>query len=83
MVGGAISSGFTPGRRIDHDGYHVDSLIGCDEKTGLKKSWNHLLMKQGEFPQTVKIGVRSVVWVESEVNDWIAAHVSQREEGQP
>ncbi|WP_240630149.1 helix-turn-helix transcriptional regulator [Brenneria alni] len=40
-------------------------------------------MKQGEFPQTVKIGVRSVVWVESEVNDWIAAHVSQREEGQP
>ncbi|MER0048724.1 AlpA family transcriptional regulator [Pectobacterium odoriferum] len=58
-------------------------LSGVMKKTGLRKSWIYLLMKQGDFPQTVKIGARSVAWVESEVNDWIAARISQRGEGQP
>ncbi|MEQ9887861.1 helix-turn-helix transcriptional regulator [Pectobacterium zantedeschiae] len=58
-------------------------LSGVMKKTGLKKSWIYLLMKQGEFPQTVKIGARSVAWVESEVNDWIAARISQRGEVKP
>ncbi|WJV53607.1 AlpA family transcriptional regulator [Pectobacteriaceae bacterium CE70] len=57
-------------------------LSGVMKKTSLKKSWIYLLMKQGEFPQAVKIGSRSVAWVESEVNDWIAARVSQRGEVQ-
>ncbi|MEI7343690.1 AlpA family transcriptional regulator [Pectobacterium brasiliense] len=58
-------------------------LSGVMKKTGLRKSWIYLLMKQGEFPQTVKIGARSVAWVESEVNDWISARVSQRGEVKP
>ncbi|KHS71156.1 helix-turn-helix transcriptional regulator [Pectobacterium brasiliense] len=58
-------------------------LSGVMKKTGLRKSWIYLLMKQGEFPQTVKIGARSVTWVESEVNDWIAARISQRGEVKP
>ncbi|GKW25642.1 AlpA family transcriptional regulator [Pectobacterium carotovorum] len=58
-------------------------LSGVMKKTGLRKSWIYLLMKQGDFPQTVKIGVRSVAWVESEVNDWIAARISQRGEAKP
>ncbi|MDY4366982.1 AlpA family transcriptional regulator [Pectobacterium brasiliense] len=58
-------------------------LSGVMKKTGLRKSWIYLLMKQGEFPQTVKIGARSVAWVESEVNDWSAARISQRGEVKP
>ncbi|MEQ9878008.1 AlpA family transcriptional regulator [Pectobacterium aroidearum] len=58
-------------------------LSGVMKKTGLRKSWIYLLMKQGEFPQTVKIGARSVAWVESEVNDWIAARISRRGEVKP
>ncbi|MCL6335695.1 AlpA family transcriptional regulator [Pectobacterium carotovorum subsp. carotovorum] len=58
-------------------------LSGVMKKTGLRKSWIYLLMKQGDFPQTVKIGARSVAWVESEVNDWIATRISQRGEVQP
>ncbi|GLW39713.1 transcriptional regulator [Pectobacterium carotovorum subsp. carotovorum] len=58
-------------------------LSGVMKKTGLRKSWIYLLMKQGEFPQAVKIGARSVAWVESEVNDWIAARISQRGEVKP
>ncbi|CNI88796.1 helix-turn-helix transcriptional regulator [Yersinia alsatica] len=52
------------------------------QKTGLKKSWIYLLMKQGEFPQSVKIGARSVAWVENEVNNWVLDKVNKREEGQ-
>ncbi|WCG83498.1 helix-turn-helix transcriptional regulator [Pectobacterium sp. A5351] len=58
-------------------------LSSVMKKTGLRKSWIYLLMKQGDFPQTVKIGTRSVAWVESEVNDWIAARISQRGEAKP
>ncbi|AIU89964.1 MULTISPECIES: helix-turn-helix transcriptional regulator [Pectobacterium] len=58
-------------------------LSGVMKKTGLRKSWIYLLMKQGDFPQTVKIGARSVAWVESEVNDWITARISQRGEAKP
>ncbi|MFJ5506898.1 helix-turn-helix transcriptional regulator [Pectobacterium carotovorum] len=58
-------------------------LSGVMKKTGLRKSWIYLLMKQGDFPQTVKIGARSVAWVESEVNDWIAARISQRGGAKP
>ncbi|CQD39683.1 helix-turn-helix transcriptional regulator [Yersinia mollaretii] len=57
-------------------------LPGVMQKTGLKKSWIYFLMKQGEFPQSVKIGSRSVAWVESEVNNWILERVNQREEDQ-
>ncbi|ANE75849.1 helix-turn-helix transcriptional regulator [Dickeya solani] len=54
-------------------------LSGVMKKTGLKKSWIYLLMKQREFPQTVKIGSRSVAWLESEVNDWIAERIGKRD----
>lgn len=52
------------------------------KKTGFKKSWIYLLINQGEFPQSVKIGSRSVAWVESEVNEWIIARISKRGEMQ-
>lgn len=50
------------------------------KKTGFKKSWIYLLISQGKFPQSVKIGTRSVAWVESEINEWIVAHINKREE---
>ncbi|CNI09697.1 AlpA family transcriptional regulator [Yersinia intermedia] len=51
------------------------------QKTGLKKSWIYFLMKQGDFPQSVKLGSRSVAWVENEINSWIRERINQREEG--
>lgn len=49
------------------------------EKTGFRKSWIYLLISRGDFPPAVKIGSRSVAWLESEVNDWIAERVGKRE----
>ncbi|RQM36348.1 helix-turn-helix transcriptional regulator [Erwinia psidii] len=49
------------------------------KKTGFRKSWIYLLISKGDFPPAVKIGSRSVAWLESEVNDWIAGRIGKRE----
>lgn len=41
------------------------------KRTGFSKAWIYRLMKNNEFPKQVKIGVRAVGWIESEINDFI------------
>lgn len=40
-------------------------------RTGYGKAWIYRLISEGRFPQPVKIGLRAVAFVESEVEDWI------------
>lgn len=50
------------------------SLIRLPEvlkRTGFGKAWVYRLISEGRFPAPVKIGVRAVAFVESEVNEWI------------
>ena len=42
------------------------------QKTGLSKISIYDLMAQGQFPQTVRLGGRSVAFVEDEVDAWMA-----------
>ncbi|NOG32474.1 AlpA family phage regulatory protein [Halomonas sp. TBZ9] len=37
------------------------------------------LMDQKRFPPPVRIGGRAVAWVESEINEWIAARIEERD----
>ncbi|MFV8987963.1 helix-turn-helix transcriptional regulator [Serratia fonticola] len=46
--------------------------------TGLKRSTVYNKMKSGEFPKSVPIGERSIAWVESEINSWVANNISRR-----
>ena len=39
--------------------------------TGLGRSFIYLLQAQRRFPHNIKIGVRAVGWLESEVRQWI------------
>lgn len=48
------------------------------QKTGLSKSSIYDLMAQGQFPQTVRLGGRSVAFVESEVDTWMAERIAAR-----
>jgi prophage regulatory protein len=48
------------------------------EKTGLSKSSIYDLMAQGQFPQTVRLGGRSVAFVEGEVDAWMAQRIAAR-----
>ena len=43
------------------------------ERTGLKRSTLYDWMRQGTFPQPIKLGERAVGWPESAVAEWIAS----------
>jgi prophage regulatory protein len=45
--------------------------------TGLSRSTIWRLEREGKFPRCVRIGVRSVGWVASEVQDWIENRIAQ------
>lgn len=34
---------------------------------------------EGRFPKPVKIGDRRIAWVESEIDEWIAARIAERD----
>lgn len=41
------------------------------ERTGYGKAWIYRLINEGRFPAPVKIGVRAIAFIESEIDDWI------------
>ncbi|EDX0048492.1 AlpA family transcriptional regulator [Salmonella enterica] len=58
------------------------SLIRLPEvqrRTGYSKAWIYKLIDQGRFPKPVKIGSRSIAFVESEVDEWIAERIAARD----
>ncbi|EBB5497874.1 AlpA family transcriptional regulator [Salmonella enterica] len=58
------------------------SLIRLPEvlkRTGFGKAWIYRLISEGRFPAPVKIGIRAVAFVESEVDEWILSVTKQTE----
>lgn len=51
-------------------------LAQVKETTGLCRSVIYQLEADGKFPNRVSIGARSVGWVESEVQGWIAERIA-------
>ena len=52
-----------------------------ESRVGLSRSSIYAAIGAGEFPCPVKLGVRAVAWVASEVDEWIAARVAARDNG--
>jgi len=48
-------------------------------KTGLPNSTIYELISQGKFPKQIKLSARSSGWLESEVEEWIAEKISERD----
>ncbi|MFV4846740.1 helix-turn-helix transcriptional regulator [Edwardsiella tarda] len=46
-------------------------------RTGYSRAWIYRLLKENRFPQSVKIGSRSIAFVESEVDDWINQRIAE------
>ncbi|MEJ2911867.1 helix-turn-helix transcriptional regulator [Pseudoalteromonas sp. C12FD-1] len=40
-------------------------------KTGFGRSTIYTLMANGEFPSSIRIGARTVGWLESDIDQWI------------
>lgn len=57
-------------------------LPAVKEKTGKPRSSLYLMVAKGEFPKPIKLGKRSVGWLESDVDAWIEACIKKsRAEG--
>ncbi|WP_047686062.1 MULTISPECIES: AlpA family transcriptional regulator [Xenorhabdus] len=57
-----------------------ESLIRLPEvqrRTGYSKAWIYRLIGEDKFPKQVKISTRSVAFLESEVDGWIAQRISE------
>lgn len=46
---------------------------------GLGTTKLYELISEGQFPKPIKLSVRSVGWLESEVQDWIKERAESRE----
>ncbi|AYN29003.1 AlpA family transcriptional regulator [Buttiauxella sp. 3AFRM03] len=46
-------------------------------RTGYSKAWIYRLMSQQRFPAAIKIGSRSIAFVESEVDEWINQRIAE------
>ncbi|MCX7132719.1 AlpA family transcriptional regulator [Aeromonas sp.] len=45
-------------------------------RTGYGKAWIYRLIKENRFPKPVKIGSRSIAFLESEVDEWINQRIA-------
>ncbi|RKO79451.1 dipicolinate synthase [Pectobacterium parmentieri] len=46
-------------------------------RTGYSKAWIYKLIAQGRFPHPVKIGSRSIAFIESEIDEWINQRIAE------
>ncbi|MBW5824440.1 AlpA family transcriptional regulator [Yersinia kristensenii] len=52
-------------------------LSDVQRRTGYSKAWIYRLIKQDRFPKPVKIGSRSIAFVESEIDEWINQRIAE------
>jgi prophage regulatory protein len=50
-----------------------------EAKCGLSKTALYSKIQQGKFPKPVKLGPKSVGWLEHELDSWLAARVGERD----
>ena len=56
------------------------SLIRMSEvlrRTGYGKAWVYRLISKGNFPHPIKIGSRSIAFIESEIDEWINQRIAE------
>lgn len=51
--------------------------------TGLKRSTIYQRLAEGTFPKQIRLGPRSVGWLASEIDGWIAARVAESRPAAP
>jgi prophage regulatory protein len=48
------------------------------ERTGLSASTIYDKVAPGEFPKPIKLGAKSVGWLDHEIDEWIEARMAER-----
>jgi prophage regulatory protein len=52
-----------------------------EERTGSTRSTLYRWISNGSFPRPIRLGSRSVGWLEHEVSDWLAQRALERDTG--
>ncbi|AWC81893.1 helix-turn-helix transcriptional regulator [Serratia marcescens] len=47
------------------------------KRTGYSKAWLYRLMSQQRFTAAIKIGARSIAFIESEIDEWINQRIAE------
>ena len=50
-------------------------LPAVKERTGLSRSAIYLNISRGLFPNQIALGIRTVGWLESDINEWIEQQI--------
>ncbi len=61
----------------------ADSILRLPEvmaRVGISRSAIYLAVSRFTFPQPIKLGARSVGWLQSEIDSWIAEKTQSRKE---
>jgi len=53
-------------------------LDEVEAKSGFKRAHIYALIRKGEFPQALRLGIRAVGWDSAEVDEWISARHKDR-----
>jgi prophage regulatory protein len=61
---------------MNNNRYKFLRLPQVKQTTGLSKSTIYARIAEGTFPKQIPLGPRLVVWVESDIQKWIAEQVS-------
>lgn len=58
--------------------HRILRLAEVEARTGFKRAHIYNLMRDGKFPQSVRLGVRAVGWDSLEIAHWIADRCKHR-----
>lgn len=58
--------------------YKLIRLPKVIEKTGKSRTRIYEDIKNNTFPKQIKTGIRTVAWIEREIEEWIEAQKNQR-----
>ena len=58
--------------------HNVLRLPALKTRTGLSRSSIYKFVAEGRFPQPVRLGVRSVGWLEAEIDEWLRNRMAAR-----
>ena len=57
--------------------HQVLRIFEVSDRTGLPRSSIYAKIQAGDFPRPIKLGPRSVGWLEADINNWLDEKVSQ------
>jgi len=49
------------------------------KKTSIGRTKLYEMMESGDFPGSIKLGAKSVGWVDTEVEEWIQSRITERD----